>query len=1161
MTPRCNVPFASPHAIRRPDRVTPQTESSWVETLNVPALRQMVSRRTLEHAISSDYRYVIAPALAPYVAGGGAGGEGQLMVRATMRDDARREDGRREDSDSQPIAVELHPFNGRSTLTGECSRDMQAFGACVHVTLLALDLANCTPLRTAVRTRTLSKDAAEEARGARRLLAAEQAFDLALLAWTAKGAKVQAVEIAAAPVTPEERERPLGRTYGDRPEPTAGGPVLSLSVRRAGERKLLTPRELMNLSDFAPRDRAILEHARDRNSGRKALYATELRATLALDAMRRHGGVFTAGFKSLLDFRRGQVRPHVAFETRTETDPSSLDALSASWIVEATGTRIAFEDAVFFPAPFASIWSTVDGSIYRVAPDVDLAFVAELTRQPRLKVPVGRLKDAGAQLLRAARGRGIELPSSESFGLPPRETPRFVLRLSGEPLAIEAELVALYKGQTKEVVLLGADAASDARSVEDGRDLEEEAAAREEVIAAGLLPPREEDVDIDEPATVIVSGEDAVAFWTSGLLRLRNADRPPIEVELSKRLATVRVGSPLTSRVHVTMEGNWLAAKLDFTSHDLPVEIDEVRAALKRKDRWVTLSDGTLSRISTAVEALVDEAAEIMPDGEATRLAPHQLGRLDRWIEENDGQMDTAVLELRKRLRSLAVATDPAMPRILNTELRSYQKLGLSWLQFLRELGAGGILADDMGLGKTVMALAFLQEWKERSGPAPSLVVCPTSVATNWVREAAKFTPDLRIHLLYGPDRSSRVSQTADGAVPTELTSSDLLITTYALLRRDAEALSAIRFRVAILDEAQMVKNADTEARRAAGRLDAEMHLALSGTPIENRLRELWSLASYANPGILGTIKSFETRFERPLATDRASPAAAELRAVIRPFLLRRTKDDVLQDLPPKTEIDKFVTLTPADKRKYDALAHTLRASVAKDLEAKGPGHHSLSVFAALTRLRQMACDPALIDASLATGRSAKREIFLELVEELVAEGRRALVFSQFVKLLTLWRAELDAKGIAYEYLDGSTTHRDRAVDRFQNGTAPLFLVSLKAGGSGLNLTAADTVIHCDPWWNPAVEDQATDRAHRIGQTKPVTVVRLIARGTIEEKILALEAKKRDLVDQVISSDAGALTGLTTEDVQRLLGDAEDVDEDDEPVAISQPAPELSIRP
>ena len=336
----------------------------------------------------------------------------------------------------------------------------------------------------------------------------------------------------------------------------------------------------------------------------------------------------------------------------------------------------------------------------------------------------------------------------------------------------------------------------------------------------------------------------------------------------------------------------------------------------------------------------------------------------------------------------------------------------------------------------------------------------------------------------------------------------------------------------------------------AAGRLDASMRLALTGTPVENRLRELWSLASFTNPGILGTSRAFETRFERPIATDRTSPLAGQLRAVVRPFLLRRTKGEVLRELPPKTEIDRIVTLVKADKRMYDALAHSLRASVAKDVE-KRPGLGSLSVFTALMRLRQMACDPRLVDARLEHEghESAKRTAFLELVRELVAEGRRALVFSQFVQLLTLWRRDLDREGIAYEYLDGQTTKRDEVVARFQEGTAPLFLISLKAGGAGLNLTAADTVIHCDPWWNPAVEDQATDRAYRIGQDKPVTVVRLVARGTIEEKILSLKAKKRELTRAVIGDDARALEGLTEEDVRTLLGDAdadEDDDEDDE---------------
>jgi SNF2 family DNA or RNA helicase len=500
------------------------------------------------------------------------------------------------------------------------------------------------------------------------------------------------------------------------------------------------------------------------------------------------------------------------------------------------------------------------------------------------------------------------------------------------------------------------------------------------------------------------------------------------------------------------------------------------------------------------------------------------------------------------------------MPKGLRVTLRPYQRMGVAWLQFLQALGAGGILADDMGLGKTVMTLAFLLRRKQAEGRAPSLVVCPTSVASNWIREAARFTPGLRVLLLHGPSRDA-----------TAIGQRDVVITTYALLRRDIERLAALRFRCVVLDEAQNIKNADSATTRAANRLDASMRIALSGTPVENRLRELWSLSSFVNPGILGTVRSFETRFERPIVADRTSPIAAELRAIVRPFLLRRTKDDVLRELPPKIEVDRVVTLSEADKRMYDALAHTLRASIAQAFEKRRLAPTSLSVFTALTRLRQMACDPRLVDATLAVSRgapdgdagdgpapSAKRGAFLDLVRELVAEGRRALVFSQFVQLLTLWRRDLDAEKIAYEYLDGATTRREEVVDRFQNGTAPLFLISLKAGGAGLNLTAADTVIHCDPWWNPAVEDQATDRAHRIGQDKPVTVVRLIARGTIEEKILSLKDKKRALTKVVIGDDARALEGLTEADVRSLLGDASDDDDDADEAESPRAAPSRS---
>jgi SNF2 family DNA or RNA helicase len=387
--------------------------------------------------------------------------------------------------------------------------------------------------------------------------------------------------------------------------------------------------------------------------------------------------------------------------------------------------------------------------------------------------------------------------------------------------------------------------------------------------------------------------------------------------------------------------------------------------------------------------------------------------------------------------------------------------------------------------------------------------------------------------LLHGQPRQVRARLLAKANV------SDLVVTTYALLRRHRESLAALRFRVVVLDEAQNIKNADSATRRAAARLDATMRLALTGTPLENRLRELWSILSWANPGMLGSARAFEVRFERPLARAPNDALMAELRAIVRPFLLRRTKDDVLRELPPKTEIDKFVTLSAAEKRVYDAMAHTLRESLARAVERRGPTHATLSAFTALTRLRQLACDPRLVDPSLIDGPSAKRTAFLELVDVLVAEGRRALVFSQFVSLLSLWRKDLDAAGIAYEYLDGSTTKRDEVVARFRDGKAPLFLISLKAGGAGLNITAADTVIHCDPWWNPAVEDQATDRAYRIGQDRPVTVFRLVARGTIEEKILSLKAKKRELARGVIRGDAGALGGLTEDDVRLLLGDGE----------------------
>ncbi len=1112
--------------------------------LDLERLPRAAGARAFGLALASPLGYVTSPLLSGRVVraifGDVSGARGHAAPS-----DARR--------DEFHVALLLEDAGG--AVVGECSRCPQIFGPCPHLALLALDLAINPPLRAALLEDRSTTEAAANAPALRAVLQAERQFDRALAAWLPPFVEGRAIQIAASPFADEHGY--FHRGYGDFSEGVQG-PTLAVAVRNAGERKQLSPREIVPPTRFGARDRRVLDHTRDVGQGRKATYAVGVAASLALEAMRAHGGVYAHGYKALLDFRSGVVRPSLTLGGREPAsgpiEDAALDTLSAVWTTEDGATHIPFADAVFFPGPFGYVW-TRSGSIYRVAADVDFDFARQLVRAPVLRVPRAKLRDTGARLLRAAHGRGVAMPVREAFGLSPVETPRVVLRMVGEPLDVAGELVAVYRA--REVPLVGSvDPGAPGRSVEgagdardDGRDFECEARARAHVERVGLVERGSAVSNVDgSPALaradverVAVSGESAVAFWQKGLLALREAVDPSIDVQLSERLARVRVGAPLTGRVHVALEGDWLNARLEFGSDELPVELDAIRAALARKHRWVTLSDGTLARISASIEALADEARAVMNDAARAKLAPHQLGRLDRWIEENDGRMDEAVEGLRRRLRALAVAAEPELPKGLRATLRPYQRLGVAWLQFLQTLGAGGILADDMGLGKTIMTLAFLLRRKQVEGRAPSLVVCPTSVASNWIREAARFTPGLRVLLLHGPSRDAAA-----------IGKRDIVVTTYALLRRDIETLSALRFRCVVLDEAQNIKNADSATTRAANRLDASMRIALSGTPVENRLRELWSLSSFVNPGILGTSRAFETRFERPIVADRTSPIAAELRAIVRPFLLRRTKDDVLRELPPKIEVDRVVTLGEADKRMYDALAHTLRASIARDIEKRGLGQSSLSVFTALTRLRQMACDPRLVDASLAGARSAghdggeratpsaKRGAFLDLVRELVAEGRRALVFSQFVQLLTLWRRDLDAESIRYEYLDGATTRREEVVDRFQKGTAPLFLISLKAGGAGLNLTAADAVIHCDPWWNPAVEDQATDRAHRIGQDKPVTVVRLIARGTIEEKILSLKAKKREITKVVIGDDARALEGLTEDDVRALLGDAAD---------------------
>jgi superfamily II DNA or RNA helicase len=474
-----------------------------------------------------------------------------------------------------------------------------------------------------------------------------------------------------------------------------------------------------------------------------------------------------------------------------------------------------------------------------------------------------------------------------------------------------------------------------------------------------------------------------------------------------------------------------------------------------------------------------------------------------------------------------AIASVPP-PVGLQANLRSYQQQGLDWLQFLRSYDFGGLLADDMGLGKTLQALAHLLLEKE-SGRAsrPSLVIAPTSLMTNWQREAARFCPTLRLLLLHGSQRMYRRDQ---------LRSYDLVLTTYPLLARDEALLLGEEWHLLILDEAQAIKNPTTRMARVANALKARHRLALTGTPMENHLGELWSIFHFLMPGLLGRRESFQRLFRNPIERQGNSERNTALRRRVAPFMLRRTKEQVAQELPPKSEMVVEVTLEAAQRDLYETVRLALHGQVQQEISSRGLGRSGIVVLDALLKLRQICCDPRLlkgrVSGPLPVG--AKLTLLLELVDELLAEGRRILLFSQFTSMLALIEEALLARNIDYVKLTGETRDRVTPIDRFQNGEVPLFLISLKAGGSGLNLTAADSVIHYDPWWNPAVERQATDRAHRIGQEKPVFVYKLITVGTVESRIAELQQRKQALADALFAG-GGAASGIDEATIAHLF--------------------------
>ena len=548
-------------------------------------------------------------------------------------------------------------------------------------------------------------------------------------------------------------------------------------------------------------------------------------------------------------------------------------------------------------------------------------------------------------------------------------------------------------------------------------------------------------------------------------------------------------------------------------------------------NRIVALPAERIRRLLAVMADLIDTARRtadgrlLLPDTAAASVLDLEDLLATRW--ENAA----AIVAYADRFRSPADIPPATVPASFAAALRPYQQHGVDWLQHLRAHGLGGFLADDMGLGKTAQTIAHIAiEQNAGRLDRPALIVVPTSLVANWTAELAKFAPHLGVAVLHGADRHTRRAGLAGVHVA---------ITTYAVLARDIEDMRLLPWHLVVLDEAQAIKSPGAKATKAACQLEARHRLCLSGTPIENNLQELWSEFAFLMPGLLGDRKSFAKRFRTPIEKNSDAARRAQLARRIRPFLLRRTKSEVAADLPPKHTILRRISLGPGQRELYEAIRGTLHDAVRQQLARLGAAQGRIAMLDALLKLRQVCCDPRLVKLPSArlVGGSSKLDDLLDMVGEMVPEGRRILLFSQFTSMLDLIKPRLADAGIGFVELRGDTRDRAEPVRVFERGEVPLFLISLKAGGRGLNLTSADTVIHYDPWWNPAAEEQASDRAHRIGQTKSVFVYKLIAADTVEDRILQLQQRKADLANVALSGN-GELAGIDVEDLDFLFGDS-----------------------
>lgn len=722
----------------------------------------------------------------------------------------------------------------------------------------------------------------------------------------------------------------------------------------------------------------------------------------------------------------------------------------------------------------------------------------------------------------------------EDFTLEP-QAPRFVLSLRGGLAQLGALLQCAYGSRIMTVGVTASDEGvwlpdPDVPTRYSTRDFNAERAALARLQRSGFIGP-------DSQGKLQLAGQSGVLnFFAREFPKLQREWSVTLDEQLENR--TLKNIERVEPQFQITSSGvQWFDLGVVFASSGGETfSAADIQRLVLSGQSHTRLKNGKMAVIDTgAVEELQEVLLDCAPQQNAQgyRINSKQAGFLEATLRQHGDWKVQAPAAWRDRAAKQSGEAKLECPPLgdLENVLRPYQKQGVAWLGFLRENSFGGILADEMGLGKTLQTLAFLNSLQptQPNTQATHLIVCPTSLVFNWVAEAKKFTPELKVLALHGPDRHALFDQ---------ITMSDIVVTSYALIRRDAEKYREIEFDTVVLDEAQHIKNRQTQNAQAVKAVKSQHRVVLTGTPMENSVLDLWSIFDFLMPGYLGAAKDFRERYELPIVKEKNVEVQARLARRLRPFLLRRLKKDVAADLPAKLEQVSFCELTPDQRSVYQQVIEASRKEVLEAVGTQGIAKSRMVVLTALLRLRQVCCDLRLLKLENVNpaNASGKLEMFSELLEEVIDGGHRVLVFSQFVGMLTLLKERLAEEGIEYCYLDGSTTDRAKVVDKFQsNTTIPVFLISLKAGGVGLNLTGADTVVHFDPWWNPAVEDQATDRAHRIGQTKVVTSYKLITRDTVEGKILTLQNRKREIIQATIGGEEEFAASLSWEEIQELL--------------------------